>query len=39
MSDSVRKRERRKEIEVYLGLLSIGPLTVGNPKAHKTNRL
>ena len=39
MSDSVRKRERHKEIEVYLGLLSIGLPIVGNLKAHKTNRL
>ena len=39
MSGSVRKRERREEIEVYLGLLSIGPPTLGNPKAHKTSRL
>ena len=39
MSDSVRKKERREEIEVYLGLPSIGPPIVGNPKAHKINRL
>ena len=39
MSDSVRKKERHEEIEVYLGLPSIGPPTVGNPKAHKTNKL
>ena len=38
-SDSVRKRESREEIEVYLGLPSIEPPTVENPKAHKTNRL
>ena len=35
----MRKSERCEEIEAYLGLSSIGPLTVGNPKAHKTNRL
>ena len=39
MSDFVRKSERCKEIEAYLGLPSIRPPTVGNPKAHKTNRL
>ena len=39
MSDSVRNRGRREETEVYLGLPSIGPPTVGNPNAHKTNRL
>ena len=39
MSDSVRKRESLEEIEVYLGMPSIEPPTVGNPKAHKTNRL
>ena len=39
MSDSVRKRESREEIEVYLGLPSIEPPTVENPKAYKTNRL
>ena len=32
-------RVKGEEIEVYLGLPSIGPPTVGNPKAHKTNRL
>lgn len=36
MSDSVKKREMLEEIEVYLGLSSKGPPTVGNPKAHKT---
>ena len=35
-SDSVRKRERRK---IYLGLPNIGPPTIENSKAHKTNRL
>ena len=39
MSDFVRNRERREETKAYLGLPSIGPPTVGNPKAHKTNRL
>ena len=39
MSDSVKKSERCEEIEAYLGLPNIGPPTVGNPKAHKTNRL
>ena len=39
MSDSIRKRERREEIEVYLSLPSIRPPTIGNPKAYKTNRL
>jgi len=39
MSDSVKKRERLEEIEVYLGLPSIGPPTVKNPKPHKTYRL
>ena len=39
MSDSVRKREKLEEIGVYLGWPSIEPPTVGNPKAHKTNRL
>ena len=34
-SDSVKERERREEIEVYLGLPSIGPPSIGNPKAHK----
>ena len=39
MSDFVRKRERLREIGVYLSMPSIEPPTVGNTKAHKTNRL
>ena len=39
MSDSARNKERREEIEGYLGLPSMGPPTVGNLKVHKTNRL
>ena len=39
ISDTVRKSEMCEEIEAYLGLSSIGPPIVGNPKAHKTNRL
>ena len=39
MSDFVRKREGLEETEVYLGLPSIGPPTIKNPKPHKTYRL
>ena len=39
MSDVVREGERLEEIELYLGLPSIGPPTVGNTKAHETNKL
>ena len=39
MSDPMREGERLKEIELYLGLPSIGPPTVGNTKAHEINRL
>ena len=38
-SDTVRKSERCEEQEVYQGLPSIGPPTVGNPKTHETNKL
>ena len=38
-NDPVRERERLEEIELYLGLPSIGPPIVGNTKAHQTNRL
>ena len=38
-NDLVRERERLEEIELYLGLPSIEPRTVGNIKAHQTNRL
>ena len=38
-SKSVRKREKLEEIEGYLGLPSIEPPTLGNSKAHETNRL
>ena len=39
MSDVVREGERLEEIELYMGLSSIGPPTVGNTKAHEINRL
>ena len=38
-SNPVREGERLKEIESYLGMPSIGPPTIRNTKAHKTNRL
>ena len=39
MSDVVREGERLEEIELYMGLPSIGLPTVGNTKTHKINRL
>ena len=38
-NDPVRERERLEEIELYLGLPSIGPPIVENTKAYQTNRL